>query len=459
MDFTDSADEAAFRAEARAWLEANRPTAADFADLDPVAAAKMWQRRKFDAGWACISWPREYGGRGGSEMQEVIFNQEEAKVLPYELKVFTVGHGMAGPTLMSWATEEDKRRLVPLIASGEQIWCQLFSEPAAGSDLAALRMKAVRDGDDWVVNGQKTWTSNAHQADWGILVVRTDPTVPKHRGLTYFFVDMKSPGIECKLIRQIVGDSDFNDVFFSDVRIPDSQRLGAVGEGWKVSLTTLMHERGASLRRGGRPSVLAKVRNGFFEPLRALAETVTIGDRPAIEDAQVRARLASCYVLESGLRYTSYRTLSALSRGQSPGSESSIGKLLSAANGQEMASLAIDLMEQEGVIHDGPRQSRARLPVSGHISFGSKRPDRRRHGRDSQEHHRRQGAGAATGRPCGQIHSLQRSSFGTCPLLSATCSAAPAGMSFSERPKGPMERGPWASGQAVCGDQASGMPA
>ena len=245
MDFNDTPEEAKFREEARQWLKNNVPKPEELKGKNYVEQAKLWQKRKYDAGWACITWPKEYGGRGASAIEQVIWNQEESK---YDLPggVFGIGQGMAAPTLMAWADEEAKARYLPRLASGEDIWCQLFSEPAGGSDLAALRTRAVKgsaDGDEWVVNGQKIWTSGAHYSDYGILVVRTDPEVPKHKGLTYFYLSMKSPGIEIRPIKQISGDANFNEVYFNDVRIPDSQRLGEVGQGWQVSLTTLMNER------------------------------------------------------------------------------------------------------------------------------------------------------------------------------------------------------------------------
>ncbi|MFT7652313.1 MAG: acyl-CoA dehydrogenase [Limisphaerales bacterium] len=343
MDFEDTTEEKAFRDEAASWLQANVPTEAELEGMDGMTRGKFWQKRKAEGGWACIKWPEEYGGRGASAIQQVILGQEEAKISAPETGMFGIGQGMAAPTLMTWGNDEDKSKYLPRLASGEDIWCQLFSEPAGGSDLAALRTKGERDGDDWVINGQKIWTSGAHYSDFGILVVRTDPSLPKHKGLSYFFLDMKTPGIEIKPIKQISGESNFNEVYFTDVRIPDSQRLGEVGQGWQVSLTTLMNER-ASIGSGGGGTK--------FSTVMKLAESVNIGGKPAIEDSHVRARLASWYVEESGLKYTAYRTLSALSRGDIPGPENSIGKYVGGKKAQDMASFAIDLLQQEGIVRD-----------------------------------------------------------------------------------------------------------
>ena len=342
MDFNDSPEEQRLREQARQWIQANAPTEEEVEGLDFMERSKLWQKRKYDAGWACMRWPKEYGGRSASAIEQVIFGQEEGQLA--ELSgVFSIGQGMAGPTLMAYATEEQKLRYLPPLASGEEIWCQLFSEPAGGSDLAALRTRAERDGDDWIINGQKIWTSGAHYSDYGILVTRSDPNVPKHKGLTYFFLSMKSPGIETKPIKQISGDSNFNEVYFNDVRIPDSQRLGEVGQGWQVSITTLMNERMAI--GAGRSGV-------NFRSVFELAQKVFINDRPAIEDSNVRAKLASWYCQEAGLKYTSYRAMSALSRGETPGPENSIGKLVGAPKTQDMASFAMDLMEMTGAIRD-----------------------------------------------------------------------------------------------------------
>ena len=342
MDFNDTPEEAAFRQEARGWLAANVPSRDELAGLGEIEAAKLWQKRKYDAGWACIRWPEEYGGRGASAIEQVIWNQEEGK-FGTPGGVFAIGQGMAAPTLMAWAKEEHKRKHLPPLASGEHIWCQLFSEPAGGSDLAALRTRAEKDGDEWVINGQKIWTSGAHYSDYGIIVLRTDPTVAKHKGLSYFFLDMKSPGIEVRPIKQISGGANFNEVYFTDVRVSDDQRLGAVGQGWQVALTTLMNERMAIGGGGGGVG---------FRQVFELAKKVEIDGEPAIRDKNVRAKLASWYAQESGLKYTGYRSMTALSKGQTPGPENSIGKLVAASKTQDMASFAMDLLELSGAVSD-----------------------------------------------------------------------------------------------------------
>ena len=342
MDFNDTPEEARFREEASSWLAENAPTDDAFRALSPLEQAKVWQKRKYDAGWACIGWAPDFGGRGASAIEEVIWRQEESQ---YDLPAnfFLIGQGMIGPTLMAWASDEDKARFLPQLASGEEVWCQLFSEPAGGSDLAALRTRAERDGDDWVINGQKIWTSGAHYSDYGVIVVRTDPTVPKHKGLGYFYIDMKAPGVEIKPIKQLTGDSDFNEVYFTDVRVSDSQRLGEVGQGWQVSLTTLMNERAAIGGSFGQMDVSLAM---------SLAAEVEIDGRPALEDAAVRARIADWYVQEAGLKYTGYRSLTALSRGALPGPENSIGKLVGAPKMQAMSSYLMDLLGASGAISD-----------------------------------------------------------------------------------------------------------
>jgi alkylation response protein AidB-like acyl-CoA dehydrogenase len=353
MDFNDTPDEAAFRGEVRRFLDAEAPSKraggpvpsrrllADPDWREAVKRAKQWQAKKADAGFAAITWPQHWGGREGSPIQQIIYNQEEAHyVVPKG--AFEIGLGMCIPTLMAYGTPAQLERYVRPALRGEEIWCQLFSEPSAGSDLAGLRTRAERDGEDWIINGQKIWTSGAHFADLGILITRTNPDVPKHRGLTMFFIDMHSPGIEVRRIKQISGTSNFNEVFFTDTRVPDHQRLGEVGAGWKVALTTLMNER---LAVGDAPGP-------DFDDIFALARTLPIDGTPAIRDSAVRDKLADWYVKTQGLTYTKFRTMTALSRGQVPGPEASITKLVSATKLQEIATYAIDLIGQSGAVMD-----------------------------------------------------------------------------------------------------------
>jgi len=277
-------------------------------------------------------------------IERVIWSQEEG---PYAALSgpFIIGHGMCGPTVMAWATEEQKRELLPPLASGEDIWCQLFSEPAGGSDLAGLRTRAVKADDgsgDWIINGQKIWTSGAQHSDWGLLITRTNPDVPKHAGLTMFFLSMKTPGVEVKPIKQANGASGFNEVYFTDVRIPDAQRLGAVGDGWKVSLTTLMNER---------LSIGSGMSTGFPELFQFCMEAEVDGRR-AVDDPAVRSKLAQIAVKQSGLKYTGMRAITALSKGETPGPENSIGKLVAGATMQDLAIFALDIQGESGVLWD-----------------------------------------------------------------------------------------------------------
>jgi acyl-CoA dehydrogenase len=353
MNFDDTPEEAAFRSQVRAWIDANAPkhlreplSNAGFGSgpqgFDTMAEAKAWQKKKAEAGWACLHWPKEYGGRGATPIERVIWGQEEG-VYSALGGTFIIGHGMCGPTMMAYASEEQKRRFLPPLAAGEEIWCQLFSEPAGGSDLAGLRTRAEPDGDDWIINGQKIWTSGAQYSDWGILITRTDPTVPKHKGMTMFFLDMRSAGIEIRPIKQANGQSGFNEVYFTDVRIPGAQRLGAVGGGWQVSLTTLMNER---------LSIGSGMSTGFPELLDFCCRVETADGTLAVDDKAVRSKLATWACRQSGLKYTGFRAISALSRGETPGPENSIGKLVAGASMQEIAAFALDLQAQAGVLVD-----------------------------------------------------------------------------------------------------------
>jgi alkylation response protein AidB-like acyl-CoA dehydrogenase len=353
MNFDDTPQEAAFRTEARAWIDANAPrqfeqelSKASLGRIkllkhDIVEVARAWQKKKSEAGWVCLHWPKEYGGRGATAIERVIWQQEEGVYFKLT-SPFQIGEGMCGPTLMAYGSEADKRRYLPKIASGEEIWCQLFSEPSGGSDVAGLRTRAERDGDHWIINGQKIWTSGAHYSDYGILITRTDPTVPKHKGLTMFYIDMRSAGVEVRPIKQANGMQEFNEVFFTNLRLPDKQRLGAVGDGWNVSLTTLMNER---------MTIGARLATGFAE-IFDFCCNLKSDDGLAIDDRATRAKLANWAVKNSGLKYTSMRAISALSKGERPGPENSIGKLVAGSMLQDIAAFAADLQGAAGMLSD-----------------------------------------------------------------------------------------------------------
>ena len=350
MDFNDTPQEAEFRAKCRAWLEDNAELKTkktnsaknmNVGNKSLLEAAAEWQKKKYDAGWAMIHWPKEFGGIGATPIERIIWAQEESK-FNVPKGVYEIGLGMAGPVMMEYATDEQKERYLPPMAEGKEIWCQLFSEPSAGSDVAGLRSKAVQDGENWIVNGQKVWTSGAHFSDFGILVVRHDPGLEKHKGLTFFFVDMKSPGIEVKPIKQLTGGSSFNEVYFNDVVIPDSQRLGEIGDGWKVAITTLMNER---LAVGDADGVDA---NEAFE----LAKKHDKDGEQLIDNNAVRESIADWYCEASGLKNTKLRTMSALSRGDTPGPEASITKIVSANKLQAIGNFGMDSSDMSGMLMD-----------------------------------------------------------------------------------------------------------
>ncbi len=347
MDFDDSLDEAAFRDEASAWLGAHAPPkggAEDFSTgylegtLDPatfMSRAKAWQRLLVDERWAGITWPVEYGGRGGTPIQSVIFSQEASR-FGVAVNSFAVGIGMAGPTILRHGTDAQKERFLRPMLRGDEVWCQLFSEPDAGSDLAAVATGAVRDGDEWVVNGQKVWTSGAHESDWGILLARTDPSQPKNRGITYFLVDMRTAGIDIRPLRQLTGSAHFNEVFLSDVRVPNGNVLGDVNSGWACAITTLSNERG--LIAGGNKS-------SDINTLVDLARK-----RGRTDDPVLRQQLIDCWVMQQIQRFHGYRLQTALSQGRQPGPETSIMKLFAAEYLRRLGDTALEMLGPEGML-------------------------------------------------------------------------------------------------------------
>ena len=342
MDFNDTPEEAEFRAEARAFLEkhlepkGSTPLRQRVTGEEFMARAKQWQKVKAENRFAQITWPKEWGGRGGTSMQSVIWGQEESK-FDAPTGPFTIGLGMCVPTVIAFGSDDHKARYVEKALKGEEIWCQLFSEPSAGSDVAGLKTRAVKDGDEWVINGQKVWTSGAHYSDYGILLVRTDTSVPKHKGLTMFIVDMKQQGVEARPIHQASGGREFNEVYFTDVRIPDSDRLGEPGQGWKVALVTLMNER---LAVGGSPGP------DWGEIMSYAKEAGTLSD------SAFRDKLADWYVAAQGYKLTKFRTQTALSRGETPGPENSIGKIITANHLQDICNSAIEMQDHYGILTD-----------------------------------------------------------------------------------------------------------
>lgn len=344
MDFNDTPEQAKFRKTCREWLEKNAEPKSgssreSFADKDFLETAKEWQKKKYDAGWAMLHWPKEYGGIAASPIERIIWAEEESK-FNVPRGIFEIGLGMCGPVMMEYATDKQKEKYLPAMAEGTEIWCQLFSEPSAGSDVAGLRSKATQDGDNWIINGQKVWTSGAHFCDYGILVVRHDPSLEKHKGMTFFFVDMKSAGIEVKPIKQITGGSSFNEVYFTDVVIPDSQRLGAIGDGWKVAITTLMNERLAVGDANG-----ADVKEAFN-----WAKKQDDSGEYLINNRATRESIADWYCEANGLKNTKLRTMSALSKGETPGPEASITKIVSANKLQDIGNYGIDSLDMAGML-------------------------------------------------------------------------------------------------------------
>ena len=348
MEPYDSPEEADFRARARAFLSAHAdpvtPTAvspsAIVAEWKPeeeeerLAQARAWQRLKFENGWAGISWPETYGGGGGTLMQQLIFGQEEAGFdVPHD--ALAIGLNWCGPAVMQHGSEEQRQRWLRPLLRGDEVWCQLFSEPGAGSDLAGLGTRAVRDGDEWTITGQKVWTTFAHRSDRGLCIARHDPEQPKHRGMTAFAVDMRAPGVTCKPLRQMTESSNFNEVFLDEVRVPDDDRVGDVGDGWRVVITTFMWERLSLVF--GSDRILGALRRLIQEQERA-------------DDPTVRQRFARVYASAEALRLTGLRLLTAVSQGQMPGPEGSIMKLATTSVLTDAYELALDLFDGAGML-------------------------------------------------------------------------------------------------------------
>ena len=334
MDLTFSERELAFRDELRGWLAENKPgTESQNGDEDAhYARRREWQRRMYDAGWAAPAWPTEYGGRGASLTESAIYFEELGRARA-PLPANVLGLLLGGPTLMVWGTDEQKERYLSPILSAEEIWCQGFSEPDAGSDLASLKTKAVKDGDEWVVTGQKVWTSGAQYSKWCMLVARTDGDAAKHKGLTYFLMDMEQDAVQVRPLRQITGEAEFNELFIEGARIPDENVVGGVGNGWKVALTTLMNER-AGL------GFALQIR------LRALLDDViaAAAERGVLEDPIYADQLAELHVRCESIRLLAWKGLTDVERYGQPGPEGSLVKWLWSDTNQRLTQLAVDVI-------------------------------------------------------------------------------------------------------------------
>jgi alkylation response protein AidB-like acyl-CoA dehydrogenase len=348
MDLSFSASEAAFAREIREWLAANVEVPPRFATIaDEVEFGRRWQAKLAAARWVGIHWPEQYGGRGASPVEVALFNMEYARSRALQ-PINRVGINLAGPTLLAHGTDDQKRRWLPTILSAEEIWCQLFSEPDAGSDLASLSTRAVRVDDGWLLSGQKVWTSYAQFARWGICLARTDADAPKHKGISYLVVDMHAPGIEIRPLVQITGDAEFNEVFFDEVFVPRDHLVGTMHDGWAVANTTLAHERGTAF-----PFKEQVVHEVYLDELWQLAL-----ERQSLDDVEIADALTQSFVELRVLRLHNWRTLSRLTKGIEPGAESSITKLAWSEMTQALSARALDVVGAAAPLwwgaHDNP---------------------------------------------------------------------------------------------------------
>lgn len=343
MDFRFDKEAEAFRAEVKGWLKDNLPESFGTPAYKPPATEeeevkwyREWQNKRFDAGYVGALWPEKYGGRGNKPVEHFIIT-EEIDCLEVAHNFNIIGFGMAGPTILHCGNEEQRERFIKPMLKGEDIWCQGFSEPNCGSDLAAVNTRAIKDGEDYIINGQKIWITYAHHADYCILVTRTNLNVPKHKGLSYFIVDMKAPGITANRLKQMTGDAEFNEIFFEDVRVPANMRIGEEDQGWGVAITTLMFERAAGLGAHARYTK-------FIRELTGLAKKMKKDGKPAIEDPIIRQKLAQAHIEAEVLRMNSLRELSKLQRGEIPGPEGSFTKLFASELNVRIGELSMEIL-------------------------------------------------------------------------------------------------------------------
>jgi alkylation response protein AidB-like acyl-CoA dehydrogenase len=362
MDFRDSPSEAAFRAEASAFLDAHAPRAfrsytTEGADMEEVFREHVaWQKTLAAHGWGAITWPKAHGGRGLGPLEQIVWNEELTRHGAAH-SMLAVGIGMAGPTLIAHGTEAQKQRYLRPLLHADEVWCQLFSEPGAGSDLASLATRAARDGDDWIVTGQKTWCSGAQHAQFGILIARTDPKAPKHQGITYFLLDMSTPGIEVRPLVEMTGEARFNEVFLNEVRVPDAARLGALNAGWGVTQTTLLNER---MAMSGLSSLLD------WGALRAFVK-----EQCGVPDPLLRDELARVYVELKCLQLLNARMVTKLGRGQIPTAESSVMKLALARVMTRAAEAAMKALGPGALARRGFWQNEFLFAPAWHIAGGT----------------------------------------------------------------------------------------
>jgi alkylation response protein AidB-like acyl-CoA dehydrogenase len=358
MDFSFTPEQETFRQELRTWLKANvPPEATELRHLQPQASVadlkflKSWQKKVHEGGWAGISWPKEYGGRGASLVERMIFDQEmTARKAPGLMNV--LGLEIVGPTLIVHGTEKQKKAHLPKILSGEEIWCQGYSEPNSGSDLGSLRTRAVDHGDYFVVTGQKVWTSLARYADWCQLLVRTNPDAPKHQGISCLLVDMKSPGISVRPLRTMTGDSEFNEVFFEEVKVPKVNLLGEKDQGWRIIITSLMFER------QGLGFYFTFAQKRHYDDLLEKARQSRRYGNPVATDLQIRQKMAQVYIDCELLKLNNYRALTRLLRGNPPGPEGSIPKLQWAEMNQRLQELAVEIQGPYSQLYQGEEQAK-----------------------------------------------------------------------------------------------------
>ena len=346
MDLTLSPEEEAFRDELRAWLDANQPGREPEGDEAGFEFRRDWQKKLYEAGWAGLSWPKEYGGRGATLVEQAIFDEEIVRAQAPQM-ANVLGLAMGGPTVIAHGTDEQKERYLQPILGAEEIWCQGFSEPDSGSDLASVKTTAVREGDDWLVTGQKVWTTLAHHSKWCMLVARTDLDAPKHKGLTYFLMDMEQDAVQVRPLRQLTGESEFNELFLEEARIPDENIVGGEGNGWNVAITTLMHER-ATLAFGLQVAVQIAMRE-----LMEKARSSPVNGGMASDDPIIRQRLAQLYIEAEVLRLNAYRGLTAQMKYGVPGPEGSLGKWHWSEVNQSLTELAMDIAGPRAQLDDG----------------------------------------------------------------------------------------------------------